>query len=530
MHKILISDKLGKAGLDRLAELEGVSYDMITGMTKEQLLQTIPDYDALIVRSDTRVDADVIAAGENLKVIGRAGIGVDNIDLDAATRQGIIVMNTPQANSIATAEQTIALMLAITRHTAQSHASLLSGEWRRSEFVGTELYGKTLGVVGFGRIGRLVTERAQAFGMTVIAYDPYVSEAVGRNMNVTLVDLDELFEAADYITLHSVLTKETECIINAQAISQMKDGVVIVNVARGKLIDEAALAAGLKSGKVRAAALDVFSAEPPSSSPLIGLENVLHTPHLGASTKEAQREVALQMVEQIVDALNGTDFRNALNVPFRTGPDFVTTRPYMDLAEKLGIIQHTLAPAPITEVEVEVTGDGMEEVVRPVAAALLTGLLAPNHPHVNTINAPVIAKQEGIEITQAYDLKHVDYSNMISCRVHWNKDGETGSRLLAGVLFGGKQPRVVQVDEYQLEAKPEGVVLFMRNLDVPGVIGQVATLLATYGVNIGEWRLGRAEPGGEAVSFINLDAEPPRAVLDALEHANAITQAEIIRL
>ncbi len=526
MHKILIADKLGQEGLDRLDEMDDISYDVKTGLSKEELIATIGEYDALIVRSSVKPDADILAAGKNLKVVGRAGIGVDNIDIDAATQQGIVVMNTPHANSVATAEQTMTLMLAISRHTAVAHASVLAGEWQRNKFVGRELQGKTLGIVGFGRIGRLVAERAQAFGMNIIAYDPYVSEAVGRHLNVQLVDIDELYSQADYITLHSVLTKETEKLINAESIAQMKKGVIIINVARGKLVDEQALADGVKSGQVAGAALDVFTTEPPENSPLIGLENVLHTPHLGASTAEAQREVAIQMVEQVADVLRGVDYRNALNVPFRAGPDFATIRPYMDLAEKLGKIQHALAPSPIRNIELEVAGEGMEDMVRPVAAALLKGLLKGTHEHINTINAPVLAQQENIKIEQAYDLRQTDYANLISCRAHWNG----GSRLIAGVLFGGRTPRVVQVDGFHVEGKPEGNVLIFVNEDVPGVIGQVATILATYGVNIGEWRLGRTAPGGTALNFINLDAVPPTAVLDALRQAKNVGDLYLLDL
>lgn len=308
-YKILISDKLGQAGLDRLAEMDDVSYDMIVGLSKEQLIAAIPDYDALIVRSDTRPDAEIIAAGKNLKVIGRAGIGVDNVDIDAATAHGVMVMNTPRSNSVATAEQTMALMLAISRHTVAAHNSVAAGEWARSRFMGTELDGKTLGVIGFGYIGHLVARRAQAFGMKIVAYDPYVSD----ELEVKMVSLPELLAQADIITLHSVVTPESTNMINADAISKMKDGVIIVNVARGKLIDEQALAAALQSGKVAAAALDVYQQEPPVGSPLIGLPNVIHTPHLGASSKEAQRRVGVEIVEQVVDALRGTDIRNVVN-------------------------------------------------------------------------------------------------------------------------------------------------------------------------------------------------------------------------
>jgi D-3-phosphoglycerate dehydrogenase / 2-oxoglutarate reductase len=313
MYKILISDKLGQAGLDCLDNIEDVMYDMITGMTKEELIAKIPEYDALIIRSDTRPDADIIAAGKKLKIIGRAGIGVDNVDIEAASRYGVMVMNTPRANSVATAEQTMALMLAVNRNTVPAHNSVAAGNWDRSRFVGTELAGKTLGIIGFGYIGRLVARRARAFGMNIIAHDPYIPEEVVTEIGAQLLSLPEFFAQADIITLHSVVTPETTNLINQETIAQMKDGVMIINVARGKLIDEQALAQALNSGKVAAAALDVYQKEPPEGSPLIGLPNVLHTPHLGASSKEAQRRVAEEIVEQVVDALRGKEFRNVVN-------------------------------------------------------------------------------------------------------------------------------------------------------------------------------------------------------------------------
>lgn len=527
MFKILVADKLGQAGLERLDAATDAVYDVKTGLSKEELIAIIADYDALIVRSGTRPDADILAAATNLKVIGRAGIGVDNIDVRAATARGIIVMNTPQANSIATAEQALTLMLAASRHTAAAHASLSSGEWQRSQFTGQQLYRKVLGVVGFGRIGRLVAERAQAFGMEVIAYDPYVSEETGRELGVTLVDMDDLLAQSDYITLHTASTPETNKMINADAIARMKDGVIIVNAARGKLIDEGALLAALNSGKVRCAALDVFSEEPPTNNPLIGHPKVVHVPHLGASTVEAQRDVATQIVDQVLDALRGADFRNAINLPFRAGPEFARSRPYLMLAEILGIMQWHLAEAPIRRVEVEVSGEQVDELVRPVAAALLKGILSQHLPDsVNYINAPALADENGITISQTKGLSAADYGNLISCKVGW----EGGSRIISGVLFGGSEPRLVQIDDYHLDARPQGVLLVMQNRDVPGVIGQVGTILAAYAVNIGEWRMGRTRPGGEALSIINLDSEPPSVVMDALSKVTAITQVKLITL
>lgn len=314
-YRILIADKLGQAGLDRLDQMADITYDLRVGLSKDELLAIMPDYDAVIVRSDTRLDADLIAAGTRLKVIGRAGMGVDTIDVPAATAHGVLVMNTPHANSVATAEQTMALMLAASRHTVPAHNSVAAGEWERAKFVGTELAGKTLGIIGFGYIGRLVTRRAQAFDMRVVAYDPFVSADDCSVLGVEWLPLAELLPQSDIITLHAVITPESKGMINRQTIATMKDGVILVNVARGKLIDEAALAEALASGKVRAAALDVYENEPPVGSPLIGLPNVVHTPHLGASSKEAQHRVGIEIVDQIADALRGVAFRNVVNPP-----------------------------------------------------------------------------------------------------------------------------------------------------------------------------------------------------------------------
>ena len=348
MYRILVSDKLGAAALERLKEHADMSVDVKTGLSKEELLAVIPDYDALIVRSGTQVTAEVLAAAKKLRVVGRAGVGVDNIDVKAATMSGVVVMNTPGANSMATAELTMALMLAVSRNIPQAHASLKAHEWRRSEFVGVQLYNKVLGIVGFGRVGKLVAERAQAFGMEVLAFDPIALEETAREMGVMLVEMDELLAKSDYITLHAALNPSTSKLINAETIAQMKDGVILINAARGKLIDEAAVAAALQSGKMKAAAVDVYSSEPPPADhPLIGLPNVVHVPHLGASTHEAERDVGIQIVGQVVAALRGTDYTYAVNMPFELEGDYATVRPYLELAETLGRLHAGLADRPI---------------------------------------------------------------------------------------------------------------------------------------------------------------------------------------
>lgn len=528
MHRILVSDKLGAAALERLQSFPDIAVEYKTGLSREELLAIIPEFDGLIVRSGTKVTAEVFEAAKRLRVVGRAGVGVDNIDLNAATRQGVIVMNTPGANSMATAELTIGLMLAASRNIAQAHASVKAGEWRRNDFVGVQLNGKVLGIIGFGRVGRLVAERAQAFGMEVLAYDQYIAEEKAREAGVLLVELDELLAQSDYITLHAALTAETTRLIDAETIAQMKDGVILVNAARGQLVDEEALAAALKSGKVKAAAVDVYANEPPTANhPLIGLPNVVHVPHLGASTVEAERDVGNQIVNQVVSALRGTDFSYAVNMPFTFEGDFNAARPYLDLAETLGKLHAGLADKPIKRIELEVQGDVVSKLVRALAAALLKGILeSDSSVSVNYINAPFLAHERGIATSQTVGINSLDYPNLLACRAEW--DG--GHHLLAGVLFGGSEPRVVQVDEHRLEAKPEGVVLIMLNRDVPGVIGQVGTLLAAYEVNIGEWRLGRDKPGGEALSFINLDTAPSAAILHALAEVKAVTQVKVVQL
>lgn len=529
MYKILVSDKLGRAGLDVLDSAENVTYDLKTGLSKDELIAILPEYEGWIVRSGTRPDAEMIAAASKLKVIGRAGIGVDNIDINAATEHGVLVLNTPGANSMATAEQTMALMLATSRHTAHAHSSVAKGEWKRSAFVGQELFQKTLGVIGFGKIGRLVTTRAQAFGMTVIAYDPYVSEEDAHHLGVTLVDLDDLLAQSDIITLHTAITAETTNMINADTIAQMNDRVIIVNVARGKLIDEAALLDGLNSGKIKAAGLDVYAQEPPApDNPLIGHPQVTHAPHLGASSVEAQRNVAVQIVEQVIDALTDTDIRNAVNVPFRPSPDFAAMRPYLELAEKLGRIQFHLATDTIKRVEVEVCGDVVSGLIRPIAASILQGILVNQlGDEVNFVNAPVLAQNNGIEVAQVVGLSSAEYPNYIACRITWGDDEQ---HILSGIVLGGKFARIIQFNNYYLEGNPEGIVMLMRNKDQPGVVGQIGTLLSAYNVNIGEWRLGRVAPGGEALSFINLDNMPPPQCVDAICAIPAITKAKIIVL
>jgi D-3-phosphoglycerate dehydrogenase len=530
MYRILVTDPLPEEGLAllRAAPDAHTDYRPIHG---DDLLNAIGDYDALIVRSGTAVNRELLERGTQLKIVGRAGVNVDNIDIPAATERGIMVMNTPESVSVSAAEHTLALMLALARRIPSAEASLKRGEWKRGLFLGMQLHGKILGLIGFGRVGQLVAERALAFGMNVLAFDPYVDSGLARRSQVTLVTFAELLARSDIVSLHVPLTDSTETIIGAGELEQMKPGAYLINTARGNLVAEDALHAALVSGHLGGAALDVFAAEPPGRSPLFESPNVVAVPHLGASTIEAQRAVSLQIAEQVLDALRGHNYRHVVNLPFSAGPDFRLVRPYLELAEKIGAMQSQLAGEPLTRVEVEVKVEGMTEIIKPIAVALLTGLMRhlTSEP-VNYVNAPALAAERGIMITQTRGMKLVDYPNLLSCRVSWDGATGQGQRLVAGTLFGGGEVRLVQIDDIRMDAKPDGHLLVMYSRDVPGVIGIVGTLLSQFGVNIAEWRLGRDKAGGTALSVINLDEAPPPASITAINNLPQVLNARAIQL
>jgi D-3-phosphoglycerate dehydrogenase len=529
MFHILIPDDLSVAGLDLLHADITVAIDVVKKMSRAELLEKITNYEALIVRSETRVDAEVINRGARLRVVGRAGIGVDTIDVDAATHRGIIVMNTPQANTTATCEHTIAMMLALARNIPQADASLRRGEWTRSAFMGVQLQGKTLGVIGLGRVGTQVAKRSQAFGMEVIAYDPYVSEEAARANKVMLVSLDELLAQADFVTLHSSLTQGSRGLLDAATIEKMKPGARVINVARGALVDSDALLAALTSGKLAGAALDVFEEEPPPPDhPLFTLTNVIVTPHLGASTQEAQRDVSIQIAEQVLDALHERDVRNAVNFPPIDPAALPVIRPYLALAEKLGKLQANLMEGRLQKVEVEYRGTDVAPHVKPLTVALLRGLLAPmlGSDRVNFVNAPIIANERGIIVTQALNIVSEDYTNLVSCRI--TTDAE--ERTIAGTLFDGTEPHIVQIEGFRIDAVPEGLALVISSRDVPGVIGRVGTILGANYVNIAEYRLGRTKPGEHALSFVNLDNPVPDYAMKALRDLPEVMWAKQMSL
>jgi D-3-phosphoglycerate dehydrogenase len=528
MYRILITDDISPQAMEQLEAAEDVSYEVVLRPSQEKLKEIIPGYDGLIVRSSGQVDAEVLGATTRLKVVGRAGVGLDNVDIEAASLRGVIVMNTPGANTIATAEHTLALLLALCRHVPQADASLRAGEWKRSKFVGVQLYRKTLGIVGLGRIGARVAQRAQSFGMEVIAFDPYLSEDVARELKVGLVELDELLGRSDFITLHAALTPEARGLINAEAIKRMKAGVRLVNCARGALVDEAALVEGLRSGQIAGAALDVFGEEPlAADSVLRGAPNLIFTPHLAASTVEAQRDVGTQIVDQVLAALRGVDYRNAVNMPVVDAGVFRELGPYLLLAEKLGSLQMQLSEGRVKRVEVEFQGEEVADQGKALTVAILKGLLDPiTDTPVNYINAPHLARQRGISVSETTGLPTPSYANLLSCRVVW--DG--GERLVSGSLLGHESPRVVQIAPFYLDARPEGIILLMGIKDVPGVVGRVGTLLGKHAINIAEWRMGRFAAGQDALSFLNLDMPVPPEVLAELAKLEGVSNVRQVDL
>lgn len=526
-YRILATDDLSDEAVDLLDAHPSFEFDVEKGLTPEELVERIPPFDGLIIRSSARVTADVIAAGERLRVVGRAGAGVDNIDIGAASERGVIVMNTPGANTVATAEHTMALLLALCRHVPQATASLRSGQWERKRFKGIEVRSKTIGIVGLGRVGRRVARRCRAFGMDVICYDPYLSGERAELMKVDQVSLDELLERSDFITLHAALTSDTRGIIGSEALTRTKRGVRIVNAARGDLIDEDALIEALRDGRVAGAALDVLTDEPPDpANPLLHMDNVIVTPHLAASTDEAQREVGIQIVGQVIDALEGTDYRNAVNMPIFDGHLLDELRPYLDLAERVGSLQTQLAAGAVTKVEVAIEGDDIDEHIEAISVAIVKGLLeSVVTESVNYVNARYVAEERGIAVSQTSGLHALDYPNLISCRVEW----AGGERTVAATLFSHDEPRIVEVDGYRVDVIPEGTILVAESRDEPGFIGKVGTTLGELGINIATWKTGRSAPGGRAMSFISIDSDAPEAAMRALAETDPIERITKVR-
>ena len=523
MARVLIADELSQAAVAVLEE-RGILVDVQTGLSESELAAAIADYDGLAVRSATKVTAGIIAAADSLKVIGRAGIGVDNIDLAAATSRGVVVMNTPFGNSVTTAEHTLALMLALARRVPAADRSTRAGKWEKSRFVGTELAGKVLGLVGCGNIGAIVADRAQGLKMRVIAYDPYLAPERARDLGVEKVSFDDLLARADLISLHAPLTDSTRNLLDREALARTKPGVRIVNCARGGLVDEAALGDAIRSGHVAGAALDVFAEEPARSSPLFELEDVVVTPHLGASTAEAQENVAVQIAEQIADYLTTGAVVNALNLPSVSAEEAPRLRPYLKLAQQLGSFAGQLTETGLLAVTVTYAGQVAGLNTQPLTATLLQGLLAPWLASVNAVNAPLVARERNIAVTTVHREQAEGYQTLIRLAV----ETERGERTVAGTLFHEERPRVIEVNGIETEAQLGPHMLYVRNEDKPGIIGALGKTLGDAGVNIATFHLGRARPGGEAIALILIDQALSEDLLLAICALPYVTQCKAL--
>jgi D-3-phosphoglycerate dehydrogenase len=524
--KVLISDNISEKCINILKNA-GLSVDIKVGLKPEELKACIGEYHGLVIRSATKVTADIIDAAANLKVIGRAGSGLDNVDKGAATKKGIVVMNTPGGNTITTAEHTIAHIVSLARLIPQANSSMKAGKWEKKKFMGVELFNKTLGVIGIGNIGSEVAKRMQAFGMNVIAYDPFLNEEKAKTMGVEKVDTRELFERSDFITIHTPLTAETKYLINRESLMIMKDGVRIINCARGGIINEQDLYDAIVSGKVAGAALDVFEKEPPDNNPLLNLDNVICTPHLGASTKEAQENVAVAVAEQIVDYLVHGTIRHAVNFPSIPADQVARLQPYINLAEKLGGFAAQLFEGGVTEITIEYNGEAAKINTAPVTIAAIKGFLNPILLEtVNFVNAPVIAKERGIEVREMKSTDEGDYQSMIALRVK----AKGRESYYAGTLFSKKDPRIVYVDNFKVEIVPEGELLFLYNNDKPGVIGNIGTLLGKNHINIARMHFGRESQGGMAISVVSIDAHASPQIVNQIKKLPNILSVKQVHL
>lgn len=524
MPKVLISDKLSAQAVD-IFKQRGVEVDVKTGLNADELAAIIGEYDGLAIRSATKVTKDILAKATNLKVVGRAGIGVDNVDLNAATSHGVIVMNTPFGNSVTTAEHAVALMMALARHIPQANASTHAGVWEKNKFTGVELCNKTLGMIGCGNIGSIVVSRAQGLKMKVAVYDPYLSPERAKALNVEKLELDALLARADFITLHTPLNDATRNILGKENLAKCKKGVRIINCARGGLIDEQALAEALKSGHVAGAALDVFEQEPATENVLFGMDNVICTPHLGASTNEAQENVALQVAEQMSDYLMDGTVTNAINMPSVSAEDAAKLKPYLELAEQLGGFSGQITESGIKAIHISYEGSVADLNTKPLSSVLLKGLLCPLIEGVNMVNAGAIARERGIAISETKRESAGDYRGLIRVAV----ETENRTREVAGTLFANR-PRVVELHGTKLEAALGKMMIYVHNEDKPGLIGGIGAVLASANINIANFHLGRSDnQSHEAVALVEVDDVPDKSVLDALAALPSVKQVKLVK-
>jgi len=525
--KVLVSDPVSETGIAELLGNGELDVTVKTGLKEDQLLEIIPEFSALVVRSQTKVNARVIEAATKLKVVGRAGVGVDNVDVEAATKRGIIVMNTPGGNTISTAEHAFSLMMSLARSIPQAHATVKAGKWDRKNFEGVELYGKTLAVLGMGRIGTEYARRAMAFGMKVLAFDPYLSASRARTLQVELVEsLDDILPRADFITLHMPVTPETRHMLGAAQIAKMKKSVRIINCARGGLIDEAALYEALKNGQVAGAALDVYEVEPPPADfPLRDLPNIIFTPHLGASTAEAQESVGIEVAQQIRSALLEGEIRNAVNMPNIDAKTLAIIGPQLALGEKLGQFLSQLAPKRCDSLNINYSGKINEVDTTPITRAVLKGFLqAVYGSEVNSVNAASLAETLGVKITESRINTPGDFTELIEVSAT-----DTIKVSVAGTFFGAT-PRIVKINDRHVEAKPEGALLVLENRDRPGIVGLIGSLMGTHKVNIASMSLSRNEIGGSALTVLNVDTAPSEAVLKEMLAVEDIYSAKVVQL
>ncbi|HUS57079.1 MAG TPA: phosphoglycerate dehydrogenase [Planctomycetota bacterium] len=526
--RVLISDKLPDVAVKILTAEPSIEVDNKPGLPVDELKAIIGNYDGIIIRSGTKLTADILDHACKMKAIARAGVGVDNVDVKAASRKGIIVMNTPGGNTTSTAEHTVAMLLALARNIPQAYNSLKSGQWDRKSFVGTQLSGKNIGIIGLGRIGLEVAKRCLAFEMKVLAYDPYISPERAAQLNIELTSLQSIWERGDFITVHTPMTSETRGLIGAKELAQMKKEARIINCARGGIVDEEALADALQAGKVAGAAIDVFSAEPPTSRRLIDMPQVLCTPHLGASTEEAQINVSIDAAAQLVDALTGRGVRFAVNLPSIDSQEAQVLQPYSNLAEKMGCLLRQLGTGQLKAVEVCYTGDLSQMNVTPVTRSLTAGLLKPVlEENVNLVNAPVLAEERGISIIESRSSTSGDYTTTLQVKMITDQD----THFIEGALFGKSDPRIVNMNGYHVEVIPrESLLVIMLNKDRPGLIGEFGRIMAKRNINISSMTFGCKVPGGDAMTVLNLDAKPCETVLEEIRRVENVRAAVAIEL
>ncbi|MFQ3548118.1 MAG: phosphoglycerate dehydrogenase [Armatimonadota bacterium] len=527
MPKVLVSDKLASDGIEILKQVAEV--DVKTGLSEDELCSIIGEYDALAIRSGTKVTAKVLESAKNLKIIGRAGVGVDNVDVPVATEKGVIVVNSPGGNTLAAAELTVAMLLSLTRNIPQAHMSMCNKQWERSKFVGNEVFKKTIGILGLGKIGQEVAKRCTAFGMKVLAYDPFISSEIAEKMRVELVDFIDCIKNSDFITLHLPKNKDTVNLITHKQFEMMKDGVKIINCARGGIIDEDALVAAIKSGKCSGAAIDVYPTEPPDfSSEIFTLENVITTPHLGASTEEAQINVAIDIAEQIVDVFKGLAPRSAVNMPALAPEVLAAVQPYLPLAERMSSLAVQLIEGRPCKIEIKYAGEISNIECGPISRAVLVGLLKPALGEtVNPVNAPVLAESRGIEVVESKTAEKGDFASLLSVNIKTDK----GDNEISGTLFGTREMRVVSMGGYKMDISPEGVMLVAPHLNKPGIIGRVGTLLGGENVNISHMYVGlKPESTEKAIMILSVDSVVPENVMEQISQIDGIENVKQVKL